>query len=140
MTGFLLTWHASASRCHAPNSNGLCALSALQWFLAFLTLTMVGFGLAFFALFRQDRQFPDFANIWHSFASMFSYMLAMFDYNVSVTLSLGLLCGRCYCTLNKCRSRYRHPADACGLQCLCLAMLLAPQVHTPDCTHAQYSP
>lgn len=68
---------------------GLCAVSALQWFLAFLTLTMVGFGLAFFALFRQDRQFPDFANIWHSFASMFSYMLAMFDYNVSVTLSLG---------------------------------------------------
>lgn len=28
----------------------------------------------------QDR-FADFTNIWHSFASMFSYMLAMFDYN-----------------------------------------------------------
>jgi hypothetical protein len=36
---------------------------------------MVGFGLAFYALFRQDRSFPDFANIWHSFASMFSYMV-----------------------------------------------------------------
>jgi hypothetical protein len=36
---------------------------------------MVGFGLAFFALFRQDREFPDFANIWHSFASMFSFMV-----------------------------------------------------------------
>eukprot|EP00879_Flechtneria_rotunda_P030709 GHRR01033380.1.p1 GENE.GHRR01033380.1~~GHRR01033380.1.p1 ORF type:complete len:313 (+),score=66.53 GHRR01033380.1:359-1297(+) len=58
-------------------------LDDMKWFLLFLTLTMVGFGLAFYALFRQDRdRFMDFKNIWHSFASMFSYMLAMFDYNV----------------------------------------------------------
>jgi hypothetical protein len=25
----------------------------------------------------QDRQFPDFANIWHSMASMFSYMVSL---------------------------------------------------------------
>jgi hypothetical protein len=37
-------------------------VAAVQWFLVFLGLTMVGFGLAFFALFRQDRQFPDFAS------------------------------------------------------------------------------
>jgi hypothetical protein len=56
----------------------------MKWFLLFLTLTMVGFGLAFYALFRQDREtFMDFKNVWHSFASMFSYLLAMFDYNVS---------------------------------------------------------
>jgi hypothetical protein len=55
----------------------------MKWFLFFLALTMLGFGLAFYALFRQDRdRFADFTNIWHSFASMFSYMLAMFDYNV----------------------------------------------------------
>lgn len=48
----------------------LCTL--LQWFLALLGLTMVGFALSFYALFRQDRSFPDFANIWHAFASMFS--------------------------------------------------------------------
>eukprot|EP00775_Hariotina_reticulata_P003763 gene3763-4022_t len=55
----------------------------IKWFLLFLTLTMIGFGLAFYSLFRQDRdRFMDFTNIWHSFASMFSYMLAMFDYNV----------------------------------------------------------
>lgn len=52
------------------------SLLPLQWFLAFLGLTMIGFGLAFYALFRQDRSFPDFANIWHSFASMFSYMVS----------------------------------------------------------------
>jgi len=55
----------------------------IKWFLLFLTLTMIGFGLAFYSLFRQDRdRFMDFTNIWHSLASMFSYMLAMFDYNV----------------------------------------------------------
>jgi hypothetical protein len=45
---------------------------------------MLGFALAFYSLFRQDReQFVDFANVWHSMASMYSFMLAMFDYNVS---------------------------------------------------------
>jgi hypothetical protein len=50
----------------------------------FLTLTMLGFALAFYSLYRQDReQFVDFANVWHAMASMYSFMLAMFDYNVS---------------------------------------------------------
>lgn len=62
-----------AEHCSMPAS---LRVVAVQWFLAFLGLTMVGFGLAFYALFRQDRQFPDFANIWHSFASMFSYMVS----------------------------------------------------------------
>jgi hypothetical protein len=36
-----------------------------QWFLLFLMLTMVGFSLAFYALYRQDRdQFQDFTNVW----------------------------------------------------------------------------
>ncbi|KAI8473618.1 MAG: hypothetical protein J3K34DRAFT_518899 [Monoraphidium minutum] len=55
----------------------------MKWFLLFLLMTMVGFGMAFYALYRQDRDdFQDFANIWHALASMFSYLLAMFDYNV----------------------------------------------------------
>ena len=112
----------------------------LKWFLLFLLLTMVGFGLAFHALYRQDRAAfvvrprwgrdggamgarwgrvlcvggscgggglssarragddplmtlpcapltsnmirQDFSNLWHSLASMFSYLLAMFDLNV----------------------------------------------------------
>lgn len=67
----LLTWQVVvAAACLLA-----CRLP-LQWFLAFLGLTMIGFGLAFYALFRQDRSFPDFANIWHSFASMFSYMVS----------------------------------------------------------------
>jgi hypothetical protein len=50
----------------------------------FLTLTMLGFALAFYSLYRQDQeQFVDFANLWHSMASMYSFVLAMFDYNVS---------------------------------------------------------
>ncbi|WIA29571.1 hypothetical protein OEZ86_012064 [Tetradesmus obliquus] len=58
-------------------------LEDLKWFLVFLTLTMLGFALAFYSLYRQDReQFVDFANVWHSMASMYSFMLAMFDYNV----------------------------------------------------------
>lgn len=28
------------------------------------------------------KRAQDFANVWHAFASMFSYLLAMFDYNV----------------------------------------------------------
>lgn len=32
---------------------------------------------------RQDRDdFTDFSTLWHSFASMFAYMLQMFDYSV----------------------------------------------------------
>ena len=27
----------------------------MKWFLAFLLMTMVGFGMAFYALYRQDR-------------------------------------------------------------------------------------
>jgi hypothetical protein len=135
-----------------------------RWFLLFLLMTMVGFGMAFYALYRQDRDKfavrtpgspplfgrrrrrfrrragalgtcgwgaaggmragpgslcmggpqmrahkhththtrttshvvkatpappppyhpppKDFANLWHSFCSMFSFLLAMFDYNV----------------------------------------------------------
>jgi hypothetical protein len=55
----------------------------MKWFLLFLLMTLVGFALAFYALYRQDRAaFVDFANVWHSFATMFSFLLAMFDYNV----------------------------------------------------------
>ena len=39
----------------------------MRWFLVFLMITLLGFGFAFFALYRQDRdRFPDFANLWHS--------------------------------------------------------------------------
>jgi hypothetical protein len=39
----------------------------------FLTLTMLGFALAFYSLYQQDReQLVDFANVWHSMASMYS--------------------------------------------------------------------
>lgn len=69
------------------------SLPAVQWFLAFLTLTMIGFGLAFYALFRQDRQFPDFANLWHSFASMFSYMVRGCVGWVSISFDASLLTG-----------------------------------------------
>ena len=35
----------------------------MKWFLLFLLLTMVGFGMAFYALYRQDRtDFPVRAN------------------------------------------------------------------------------
>lgn len=54
----------------------------MKWFLLFLTMVMMGFAFAFYALFKDDRdKFMDFKNLWHSFASMFSYILAMFDYN-----------------------------------------------------------
>ncbi len=36
----------------------------MKWFLAFLSLTMIGFGLAFYALYRHDMDnFPDFQNV-----------------------------------------------------------------------------
>ncbi|GBF90826.1 transient receptor potential channel protein [Raphidocelis subcapitata] len=55
----------------------------MKFFLLFLLMTMIGFTMAFYALYRQDRsEFADFASVWHSFASMFAYLLAMFDYNV----------------------------------------------------------
>jgi hypothetical protein len=41
-------------------------------------------------LYRQDMdKFVDFTNVWHAFASMFSYLLAMFDYNVSELMLLS---------------------------------------------------
>ncbi|KAG2492014.1 hypothetical protein HYH03_009743 [Edaphochlamys debaryana] len=58
-------------------------LGELRTFLTFVGLVMLGFAFAFYCLFRQDRDdFADFATLWHSFASMFAYMLQMFDYNV----------------------------------------------------------
>lgn len=58
-------------------------LSDMKSFLGFMFLTLVGFGFAFYTLFRQDRaKFVDFKNIWHSMATMVSYLLAMFDLNV----------------------------------------------------------
>jgi uncharacterized membrane protein len=47
----------------------------MQWFLAFMALTCLGFAFAFFSLFRQDRDSPDFTNFWHACASMVSYLL-----------------------------------------------------------------
>lgn len=44
-------------------------------FLFFLTMTLVGFALAFYTLFRQDRDAPDFSSLGHSMASMFAYLL-----------------------------------------------------------------
>ncbi|GLC34362.1 hypothetical protein PLESTB_000737500 [Pleodorina starrii] len=58
-------------------------LSELRTFLTFVGLVMMGFAFAFYCLFRQDRDnFADFSTLWHSFASMFAYMLQMFDYSV----------------------------------------------------------
>ncbi|GLI67207.1 hypothetical protein VaNZ11_011131, partial [Volvox africanus] len=58
-------------------------LSELRTFLTFVGLVMMGFAFAFYCLFRQDREeFADFSTLWHSFASMFAYMLQMFDYSV----------------------------------------------------------
>nr|BAK18929.1 transient receptor potential channel [Chlamydomonas reinhardtii] len=58
-------------------------LKELRTFLTFVGLVMLGFAFAFYCLFRQDRDdFADFSTLWHSFASMFAYMLQMFDYSV----------------------------------------------------------
>ncbi|GAX81542.1 hypothetical protein CEUSTIGMA_g8970.t1 [Chlamydomonas eustigma] len=54
----------------------------LKWFLLFMVLAMTGFALAFYSLFRQDLDsVPDFTTFWNSFATMFSFLLAMFDLN-----------------------------------------------------------
>eukprot|EP00882_Tetradesmus_deserticola_P029225 GHRQ01032692.1.p1 GENE.GHRQ01032692.1~~GHRQ01032692.1.p1 ORF type:complete len:180 (-),score=22.80 GHRQ01032692.1:290-829(-) len=79
---------STAIRCRPQQAESshvrFCCCCPRRRFLVFLTLTMVGFALAFYSLYRQDReQFVDFANVWHSMASMYSFMLAMFDYRVS---------------------------------------------------------
>lgn len=53
----------------------------LRWFLIFLALTMAGFGMAFYCLYRHDRSFAEFSNLWHSLETMFEFLVAMFDHN-----------------------------------------------------------
>jgi hypothetical protein len=53
----------------------------LRWFLLFVALTLLGFGMAFYALYSGDRQVVAFSSLWHTLATMVSFMLMMFDYN-----------------------------------------------------------
>lgn len=53
----------------------------LRWFLLFVALTLLGFGMAFYALYRGDREIVAFSSLWHTLATQVSFMLMMFDYN-----------------------------------------------------------
>ena len=62
---------------------------------------MTGFAFAFYSLFRQDREtFPDFKNVWHAFASMFSYLLVRLLLPATTSYGLPATC-------------YSLPATAC---------------------------
>eukprot|EP00798_Chlamydomonas_sp_ICE-L_P021639 gene21639-28648_t len=62
--------------------SAVVVIDAIKGFLLFLLLMMMAFAFSFYALFRKDHESVDFHNFWHAIASMFSYLLDMFDLNV----------------------------------------------------------
>ncbi|GMH44122.1 hypothetical protein BSKO_12056 [Bryopsis sp. KO-2023] len=55
----------------------------IKWFLVFMYLTMFAFGIAFFILYREDRDLdPEFESTWHAVVAMFSYMMGGFHFEL----------------------------------------------------------
>lgn len=41
-------------------------MSEIRWYLFFLMLMMWGFAVSYCILFRQDQEYEQFSNVWHS--------------------------------------------------------------------------
>ncbi|KAA6418224.1 MAG: WD-40 repeat [Trebouxia sp. A1-2] len=58
-------------------------LDDVKWSLLFLVLTMWGFAGAFYILFREDQaEFEEFNTIWHSWLTLFSFMMTGFEFGI----------------------------------------------------------